>query len=63
MLLSLKGEFMKKTIAKKLSLSRETLRGLQELALANAAGGTNHTLGVYCNSSACFAETNADYAC
>ncbi|HEY3568048.1 MAG TPA: class I lanthipeptide [Thermoanaerobaculia bacterium] len=54
---------MKKTTVKKLSLSRETLRELQKTALAHAAGGTGTTLGVYCNSSACFAPTNADHAC
>jgi hypothetical protein len=54
---------MKKTTVKKLSLSRETLRDLRELVLEHVAGGTNHTLGVYCNSSACFVETNADHPC
>ena len=54
---------MKKTTVKKLSLSRETLRELQEHALAHAAGGTNHTVGPYCTSSACFNDTNADYPC
>ena len=54
---------MKKATVKKLSLSRETLRELQDHSLAQAAGGTNHTLGPYCTSSACFNETNADHAC
>ena len=53
---------MKKTTVKKLSLSRETLRELQESALAHANGGYT-TMGPYCTSSVCFAETNADYAC
>jgi hypothetical protein len=54
---------MKKATVKKLSLSRETLRDLQELALEHVAGGTNHSVGPYCTSSACFNATNADYAC
>ncbi|MEA2691469.1 MAG: hypothetical protein QOJ16_856 [Acidobacteriota bacterium] len=54
---------MEKKSVRKLTLSRETLRALAPEALAEALGGTNHTLGQYCNSSACFTPTNADRAC
>ena len=54
---------MKKTTMKKLSLNRETLREMQENALAYVPGGTNTTYAPTCTSCVCFAPTNADSAC
>jgi len=54
---------MKKTTMKKLSLCRETLRELEENALAHAPGGTGNTFSPTCTSCVCFAPTNALHAC
>ena len=54
---------MKKTTMKKLSLCRETLRELEENALAHAPGGTGDTFSSTCTSCVCFAPTNVRRTC
>jgi hypothetical protein len=49
---------MKKRLQKKLELSRETLRSLEEARLHGAAGGGSNTCNMQCGSDAntvCFA--------